>query len=50
MLARCLQGFGIATTNLLAKAIITDSFAGKALMHAFTYMSIAWGLRRSSHR
>jgi Bcr/CflA subfamily drug resistance transporter len=42
--ARCLQGFGIATTNLLAKAIITDSFAGTALMHAFTYMSITWGL------
>lgn len=42
--ARCLQGFGIATTNLLSKAIITDSFAGTALMHAFTYMSIAWGL------
>ncbi|NLP62680.1 multidrug effflux MFS transporter [Paraburkholderia sacchari] len=44
VLARCLQGFGIATTNLLAKAIITDSFSGKALMHAFTYMSITWGL------
>lgn len=44
LLARCLQGFGIATTNLLAKAIITDSFTGAALMHAFTYMSIAWGL------
>jgi DHA1 family 2-module integral membrane pump EmrD-like MFS transporter len=42
--ARCLQGFGIAATNLLAKAIITDSFSGQALMHAFTYMSIAWGL------
>jgi Bcr/CflA subfamily drug resistance transporter len=44
LIARCLQGFGIATTNLLAKAIITDSFSGQALMHAFTYMSIAWGL------
>lgn len=44
VLARCLQGFGIATTNLLAKAIITDSFSGHALVHAFTYMSIAWGL------
>ncbi|MGU7770705.1 multidrug effflux MFS transporter [Burkholderia sp. MR1-5-21] len=44
VLARCLQGFGIATTNLLAKAIVTDSFRGQALMHAFTYMSIAWGL------
>ncbi|MFP3186641.1 MAG: MFS transporter, partial [Paraburkholderia sp.] len=44
LLARCLQGFGIATTNLLAKAIITDSFSGQALIHAFTYMSIAWGL------
>ncbi|KVC62236.1 MFS transporter [Burkholderia ubonensis] len=44
ILARCLQGFGIATTNLLAKTIITDSFTGQALMHAFTYMSIAWGL------
>jgi Bcr/CflA subfamily drug resistance transporter len=44
ILARCLQGFGIAVTNLLAKAIITDSFSGQALMHAFTYMSIAWGL------
>ncbi|WP_250455008.1 multidrug effflux MFS transporter [Caballeronia sp. ATUFL_M2_KS44] len=44
LLARCMQGFGIATTNLLAKTIITDSFAGQALMHAFTYMSIAWGL------
>jgi len=44
LLARCLQGFGIAATNLLAKAIITDSFSGQALMHAFTYMSIAWGL------
>jgi len=44
VLARCLQGFGIATTNLLAKAVITDSFAGMALVHAFTYMSIAWGL------
>ena len=44
VLARCLQGFGIAATNLLAKAIITDSFAGTALMHAFTYMSITWGL------
>ncbi len=44
ILARCLQGFGIAATNLLAKAIITDSFSGVALMHAFTYMAIAWGL------
>ena len=44
VLARCLQGFGIATTNLLAKTIITDSFVGHALMHAFTYMSITWGL------
>ncbi|WP_179401455.1 multidrug effflux MFS transporter [Burkholderia guangdongensis] len=44
VLARCLQGLGIATTNLLAKAIITDSFSGPALMHTFTYMSIAWGL------
>ncbi len=44
LLARCLQGAGIAATNLLAKAIITDRFAGLALMHAFTYMSLAWGL------
>ncbi len=44
VLARCLQGFGIATTNLLAKAIITDSFSGQALVHAFTYMATAWGL------
>jgi Bcr/CflA subfamily drug resistance transporter len=44
VLARCLQGLGIATTNLLAKAIITDSFSGQALVHMFTYMSIAWGL------
>jgi Bcr/CflA subfamily drug resistance transporter len=44
ILARCLQGFGIAATNLLAKAIITDTLTGQALMHAFTYMSIAWGL------
>ena len=44
LLARCLQGFGIAATNLLAKAIITDSFSGQALLHAFTYMAIAWGL------
>ncbi|CAE6854267.1 Bicyclomycin resistance protein [Paraburkholderia nemoris] len=44
ILARCLQGFGIAATNLLAKAIITDSFSGRALMHAFTYMATAWGL------
>jgi DHA1 family 2-module integral membrane pump EmrD-like MFS transporter len=44
VLARCLQGFGIAATNLLAKAIITDSFSGQTLMHAFTYMAIAWGL------
>ncbi|WP_322102578.1 multidrug effflux MFS transporter [Paraburkholderia sp. J41] len=42
--ARCLQGFGIAATNLLAKAIITDSFTGVAVVHAFTYMSITWGL------
>jgi DHA1 family 2-module integral membrane pump EmrD-like MFS transporter len=27
LFARCLQGFGIAATNLLAKAIITDSFS-----------------------
>ncbi len=44
ILARCLQGFGIASTNLIAKAIITDSFTGTALVHGFTYMSIAWGL------
>jgi len=44
ILARCLQGFGIAATNLLAKAIVTDSFSGQALIHAFTYMAIAWGL------
>lgn len=44
LLARCLQGFGIATTNLLAKAIISDSFSGHKLIHAFTYMSTAWGL------
>jgi len=44
ILARCLQGFGIAATNLLAKAIITDSFSGQTLIHAYTYMAIAWGL------
>jgi MFS family permease len=44
ILARVLQGFGIAATNLLAKTIITDSFSGQRLLHAFTYMSIAWGL------
>jgi MFS family permease len=44
ILARCLQGFGIAATNLIAKAIITDTFTGQALVHTFTYMSIAWGL------
>ena len=44
VLARCLQGFGIAATNLLAKAIITDTFSGQALMHVFTYMATAWGL------
>jgi MFS family permease len=44
LLARGLQGFGIAATNLLAKAIITDSFSGQTLLHAFTYMAIAWGL------
>ncbi|WP_233833550.1 multidrug effflux MFS transporter [Paraburkholderia sp. ZP32-5] len=44
LFARALQGLGIATTNLLAKAIITDTFAGHALLHAFTYMSIAWGI------
>jgi DHA1 family 2-module integral membrane pump EmrD-like MFS transporter len=44
VLARCLQGFGIAATNLLAKAIVTDSFTGLALLHAFTYMATAWGL------
>ncbi|RKP47749.1 multidrug effflux MFS transporter [Pararobbsia silviterrae] len=44
ILARALQGFGIASTNLLAKAIITDSFKGHAMMHAFTYMAIAWGV------
>jgi DHA1 family 2-module integral membrane pump EmrD-like MFS transporter len=44
IIARCLQGFGIATTNLLAKTIITDAFVGQALMHAFTYMGITWGL------
>ena len=44
LFARALQGFGIAATNLLAKAIITDSFAGMELIHAFTYMAIAWGV------
>lgn len=44
VLARSLQGFGIAATNLLAKAIITDSFSGQALIHVFTYMATAWGL------
>lgn len=44
LLARCLQGFGIASTNLLAKAIITDSFSGQTLIHAYTYMATAWGL------
>ncbi|RAM62801.1 multidrug effflux MFS transporter [Herbaspirillum rubrisubalbicans] len=42
--ARVLQGFGIAATNLLAKAIITDSFSGQTLIHAYTYMATAWGL------
>ncbi|HTJ91762.1 MAG TPA: MFS transporter, partial [Pararobbsia sp.] len=44
ILARALQGFGIASTNLLAKAITTDSFSGRALMHVFTYMATAWGV------
>ena len=44
VLARTLQGFGIAATNLLAKAIITDSFSGQAMMHVFTYTATAWGL------
>jgi Bcr/CflA subfamily drug resistance transporter len=44
VLARCLQGFGISATNLLAKAIVTDSFRGQTLLHAFTYLATAWGL------
>ncbi|CAM2155777.1 MFS transporter, DHA1 family, multidrug resistance protein [Pararobbsia alpina] len=44
ILARALQGFGIASTNLLAKAITTDSFTGQAMMHVFTYMATAWGV------
>jgi Bcr/CflA subfamily drug resistance transporter len=44
VLARCLQGFGIAATNLLTKAVINDSFSGQELMHAFTYVATAWGL------
>ena len=38
VLARCLQGFGIATTNLLAKAIITDSFAGQADARVYVHV------------
>lgn len=44
IVARCLQGFGIAATNLLCKAIITESFTGRAMADAFTYMSTAWGV------
>jgi MFS transporter, DHA1 family, multidrug resistance protein len=41
---RFLQGIGAASSGVIAKSIVTDSFTGKEINKASTYMSLIWGL------
>ncbi|MDF1797512.1 MAG: multidrug effflux MFS transporter [Coxiellaceae bacterium] len=44
LVARFLQGFGVAMAAMLARATLVDHFTGKQLQAAMLYTTIAWGL------
>lgn len=44
MIARFFQGVGVATTSMLARAMLLDRFHGKKLYIVMLYTTIAWGL------
>jgi len=44
MASRLLQGAGVATAAMLARAMLLDHFTGKKLYTAMLYTSTAWGL------
>ncbi len=44
LLARFLQGFGVAMAAMLARAALVDHFTGAKLQAAMLYTTIAWGL------
>lgn len=44
LLMRFVQGVGAASSGVIAKSIVTDSFTGKEINKASTYMSLIWGL------
>lgn len=41
---RFIQGIGAASSGVIAKSIVTDSFSGKEIGKASSYMSLIWGL------
>lgn len=44
LMMRLIQGLGAASSGVIAKSIVTDSFTGKEISKASTYMSLIWGL------
>jgi Bcr/CflA subfamily drug resistance transporter len=44
MVSRLLQGAGVATAAMLARAMLLDHFTGKKLYTAMLYTTTAWGL------
>ncbi|MEO9386948.1 multidrug effflux MFS transporter [Chromobacterium phragmitis] len=44
LLARVIQGLGIASASVVMKAIAPDTFSGQKLAHVMTYMVIGWGM------
>lgn len=44
MLARFLQGFGVASASIMCKALMTDVFSGKDLVVGTIYLAVVWSL------
>lgn len=44
LIMRVLQGLGAASSGVIAKSMVTDSFTGKRISSASTYMSLIWGI------
>jgi DHA1 family bicyclomycin/chloramphenicol resistance-like MFS transporter len=44
LVMRFIQGIGAASSGVIAKSLVTDSFTGNEINKASTYMSVIWGL------
>jgi Bcr/CflA subfamily drug resistance transporter len=42
LISRLVQGLGIGASNVLARAILRDTFEGRELVRKFSYVGLAW--------